>query len=124
MSDSSSALGEREFRPRETGPLFRWVKRVSYGELAIFCGLLVVWLAPGLDRPTFWFGLAHGIGFLVLCAVIWVAVLRREAPFWLLASALTPVGPVGSTIGVEVIERREKTSPAKPPAPEPSTARP
>jgi hypothetical protein len=35
-------------------------------------------------------------------------VLRREAPFWLLASALTPVGPVGSTIGVEVIEHRER----------------
>jgi hypothetical protein len=108
MAEAASALGEREFEPRATGPLFAWVKRVSYAELAIFTGLLVVWLAPGLERATFWFGLAHGIGFLILCAVIWVAVLRREAPFWLLASALTPVGPVGSTIGVEVIEHRER----------------
>jgi hypothetical protein len=109
MADAASTLGEREFEPRSTGPLFAWVKRVSYAELAIFSGLLIVWLAPGLEGPTFWFGLAHGIGFLILCAVIWVAVLRREAPFWLLASALTPVGPVGSTIGVEVIERRERS---------------
>lgn len=80
---------------------------MSFLELAIFAGLMVVWLAPGLERPTFWFGLSHGIGFIALCLMIWVAVLRREAPFWLLASALTPVGPVGSSIGIAVIERRE-----------------
>ncbi len=100
--------GERELRPRAPGALFPWVKRVSLLELAIFAGLLVVWLAPGLEHPTFWFGLAHGIGFILLCLLIWVAVMRREAPFWLLAAALTPVGPVGSTIGIEVIERRQR----------------
>jgi hypothetical protein len=44
--------------------------------------------------------------------MIWIAVLRREAPFWLLAATLTPVGPVGSTIGVSLIERREAAGPA------------
>lgn len=106
-ASDQSAVGEQEFAQRSTGRLFRWVKLVSLVELGIFSGLIVVWLLPGLEQPTFWFGLAHGLGFLVLCAVIWVAVLRREAPFWLLAAALTPVGPVGSTIGVSVIERRE-----------------
>jgi hypothetical protein len=38
--------------------------------------------------------------------VIWIAVLRREAPYWLLAATLTPAGPVGSVIGIEFIERR------------------
>lgn len=104
---SDAAAGEREFRPRAPGSFFPWVKRASLIELAIFAGLLVVWLIPGLEGPTFWFGLAHGVGFLILCLMIWVAVLRREAPFWLLASALTPVGPVGSTIGIGVIERRQ-----------------
>jgi hypothetical protein len=108
MGEAVSAVGEREFRPRATGALFPWVKRVSWLELGVFAGLLVVWLAPGMERATFWFGLAHGIGFLILCAMIWVAVLRREVPFWLLASALTPAGPVGSTIGIEYIERRER----------------
>lgn len=105
---TSSEAGEREFRPRRPGPFFPWVKRMSLLELAIFAGLLVVWLTPGLERPTFFFGLAHGIGFIVLCLMIWIAVLRREAPFWLLAAALTPVGPVGSSIGIEFIERRER----------------
>ena len=70
--------GEREFRPRAPGPLWIWVKRASFVELAIFMGLLVVW----------------------------VAILRREAPFWLFAATLTPVGPVGSVLGIEWIERR------------------
>ncbi len=107
MASEISSIGESEFAPRSTGPLFQWVKRISWIELGIFAGLLVFWLLPGLERPTFWFGLGHGIGFLILCAAIWVAVLRREAPFWLLAAALTPVGPVGSTIGIAQIERRE-----------------
>ena len=52
------------------------------------------------------FGWAHGLGFVVLCIVIWVACGKREAPYTLLAATLTPVGPVGSVIGIELIERK------------------
>jgi hypothetical protein len=90
------------------GPLFRWVKAVSWVELAIFAVLLVVWLAPGLEHATFYAGLAHGIGFILLALLIWVAVLRHEAPYTLLAATLTPVGPVGSVIAIEWIERRDQ----------------
>lgn len=107
MEAASSLEGEREFRPRKTGPMFPWLKRLSFLELAIFAGLMVVWLVPGLERATFFFGLAHGIGFIILAVLIWIAVLRREIPFWLLAATLTPVGPVGSSLGIEFIERRE-----------------
>lgn len=89
------------------GPLFAWAKVASYVELALFAGLLVVWLAPGMEGPTFVFGLAHGVGFIALCLLIWAAVLRHEAPYTLLAATLTPVGPVGSVIAIRVIERRE-----------------
>ena len=65
------------------------------------------WLAPGFEHETFIFGLSHGIGFIVLCLVIFVAVLRWEAPYWLLAMTLTPFGPVGSVIGIEIFERQE-----------------
>ena len=40
------------------------------------------------------------------CIVIWVACVRRESPYTLLAATLTPVGPVGSVIGIELIERK------------------
>jgi len=88
------------------GPLFRWVKWISWVELAVFAGLMAVWLLPGLETETMVFGWAHGLGFIVLCLAIWVACGRREAPYTLLAATLTPAGPVGSVIGIELIERR------------------
>lgn len=105
--DETATYGETEFRARTPGPLFVWVKRASFVELAIFIGLLIVWAIPGLEYATFLFGLAHGIGYLALCLLLWITILRREAPFWLFAATLTPVGPVGSVIGIEWIERRE-----------------
>jgi hypothetical protein len=88
------------------GPLFHKVKVLSWIELAIFAGLIFFWLVPGFDTETMLFGWAHGLGFIVLCIVIWVACGKREAPYTLLAATLTPVGPVGSVIGIELIERR------------------
>ena len=90
------------------GPLWPWVKRASWLELAIFTVLLIFWLLPGFDRETFIFGLTHGIGYIVLCILIWIAILRHEAPYTLLAATLTPAGPLGSVIAIEVIERRRR----------------
>lgn len=102
-ADEAGAL-----RPRAPGSFFPWVKRASWIELWLFAFLLLFWLAPGFEDETFVFGLAHGLGFIALCLMIWIAVLRREAPYWLLAATLTPAGPVGSVIGIEAIERRGK----------------
>ena len=88
------------------GPLFVWVKRLSWMELAIFTGLIVFWLVPGFETETMVFGWAHGVGFVALCVVIWVAAVRREAPYTLLAATLTPVGPVGSVVGIGLIEHK------------------
>ena len=64
MSDEQAAIGAphparvlREVRP---GTLFVWVKRASYVELALFAGLIVVWLLPGLEGETFVSGSATG----------------------------------------------------------------
>jgi hypothetical protein len=88
------------------GALFVWVKRFSFVELAIFSGLIAFWLLPGFDTATMLFGWAHGLGFIALCVVIWIACVRKEAPYTLLAATLTPVGPVGSVIAIELIERK------------------
>jgi hypothetical protein len=90
------------------GRLWPWVKRASWFELAIFTVLIVFWLLPGFDQETFIFGLSHGIGYIALCVLIWIAILRHEAPYTLLAATLTPVGPLGSVIAIEVIERRRR----------------
>ncbi|MDX6632043.1 MAG: hypothetical protein QOG09_1798 [Solirubrobacterales bacterium] len=93
------------------GAVYRWVKRASWLELAIFAVLVFFWLMPGYHGEEFVFGLAHGIGFLALCALIWLAVLRHEAPYTLLAATLTPVGPLGSVIALEIRERRGRRLP-------------
>ena len=97
---------EAALRKPVPGPLFRLVKLVSWLELGLFAALLFYWLAPGYEGQTSVFGLAHGLGFLLLCALIWAACLRREAPWPLFAATLTPFGPVGSVIGIGLIERR------------------
>jgi hypothetical protein len=99
-------MARKAFEKPVPGKLFVWVKRVSWIELAIFAGLLACWLLPGLDTETMFFGWAHGLGFIALCLLIWVACIRKEAPYTLLAATLTPVGPVGSVIGIELIERK------------------
>jgi hypothetical protein len=88
------------------GRLFAAVKLASYLELALFTALLFFWIAPGFEQQTSIFGLAHGLGFVALCGLIWFACLRREAPWPLFAATLTPVGPLGSVIGIGLIEHR------------------
>lgn len=88
------------------GRLFHYTKIASWIELGLFAGLLIVWIAPGLEHETFLFGLAHGIGFIALALLVFVTVIRHEAPYTLLAATMTPVGPVGSVIAIAYIERR------------------
>ena len=97
---------ETELRKPLPGALWPWVKRASWFELAIFSALCFFWIVPGFDHQTMVFGWAHGIGFIALCVLIWIAILAHEAPYTLLAATLTPVGPLGSVIAIEVIERR------------------
>jgi hypothetical protein len=96
----------KPFEKPVPGRLFVWVKRFSWVELAIFAALILFWLVPGFETQTMVFGWAHGLGFIALCLLIWVACGKREAPYTLLAATLTPVGPVGSVIGIELIERK------------------
>jgi hypothetical protein len=88
------------------GALFARVKLLSWIELVVFAGLIFFWLAPGFETETMIFGWAHGLGYVALCVAIWIACVKREAPYTLLAATLTPVGPLGSVIAIELIERR------------------
>jgi hypothetical protein len=88
------------------GALYPWVRRASWVETAIFALLVAFWLLPGFESETTVFGWAHGIGYLALLFLIFVAVIRHEVPFWLLAATFTPLGPVGSVIGIAYLDRR------------------
>jgi hypothetical protein len=99
-------MARKPFEKPVPGELFVWVKRVSWVELVVFMGLLLFWLLPGFETETMLFGWAHGLGFIALCLLMWVACIRKEAPYTLLAATVTPAGPIGSVIGIELIERK------------------
>ena len=108
QATAAPAEAARALRRPIPGRLWPWVKALSWLELAVFAVLLLVWLLPGFDHATFIFGLTHGIGYIALCVLIWIAILRHEAPYTLLAATLTPVGPLGSVIAIEAIERKHR----------------
>lgn len=85
---------------------FASVRLFSFVELGLFAALLVVWLGHVDESAKFVLGLSHGIGVIILCALIYVGVLRQIFPWPLLAAAVL-LGPVGSTVGFEVIGRRQ-----------------
>ncbi len=89
--------------------LFQAVRAFSHGESVIFAALLVVWLGHIDEDAKFWLGLTHGVGFLTLCLVIYIGCLRRVFP-WPLLAAVILLSPFGSSVGIEVLNRRERDS--------------
>ncbi len=85
--------------------LFQAVRLFSAVESAVFASLLVVWLGHVDESAEFTLGLTHGIGFLCLCALIYVACAREVLPWPVLASAVL-LTPFGSTVHIELIRRR------------------
>lgn len=107
--ESDSAFRERSSRALRKpvpGRAFRVVRWISGLDAAAFACLLFFWLSPGHEQATMVFGWTHGLGYIALCLSIGWAILRREAPYTLLAASLTPVGPFGSVIAIELIDRK------------------
>ncbi len=104
----SSDTADPDLRSPSPGPLYPWVRRASWLEAGVFAALVVFWLLPGFETETTIFGWAHGIGYLLLLGFIFIAVIRHEVPFWLLAATFTPFGPIGSVIGIAVLDRRRR----------------
>jgi uncharacterized membrane protein len=88
---------------------FNLVRLYSALEATVFSALLVVWIG-GLDegaKQTL--GWVHGFGWIILCVLVFVGAQRRKFPWPLLAATVSPLGPLGCTIGFEVLLRRRRT---------------
>lgn len=87
---------------------FTAVRLFSLFELALFCSLLVFAIG-GLDEDTeLVLGWSHGVGWILLCVAVAVGSTRRVFPWPLLAATVSPLGPVGSTLGLEYLARRRR----------------
>ena len=75
--------------------------------------LLAVWLVPGLHALEFVFGLAHGLGWIVMC-VLSLAAVRARVISLRLGIAVAVIGAVGPFVGSYEFVREERRRAARP----------
>lgn len=91
------------------------LKVASFVHSAIYVTLLTVWLVPGLHGAEFVFGMAHGIGWIVMSLACIVAV-RIKTISLRLAIAVAVLGGVGPFFGTAefIREGRRRSDPGAP----------
>lgn len=85
---------------------FTAIRLFSLFELGLFASLLVVaigGLSEGAEQVLGW---SHGFGWILLCLLVAEGCRRRVFPWPLLAATVSPLGPVGSTLGLEYLSAR------------------
>jgi hypothetical protein len=53
-------------------------------------------------------GWTHGLGWIALCLAVALGCRRGVFPWPLLAATVSPLGPIGSSLGLEYLARRER----------------
>jgi len=86
---------------------FRQLKYLSFTHSTIYAILLVVWIVPGLHPAEFVFGLAHGLGWILMC-LLCIAALRARVVSLRLAVAVAVIGAVGPFVGSWEFVREER----------------
>ena len=79
-------------------PSFTTLKYLSFAHSTVYAILLTVWLVPGLHTLEFVFGLAHGVGWILMC-VLCIEALRARVISLQLAVAVAVIGAVGPFVG-------------------------
>jgi hypothetical protein len=79
-------------------PSFTTLKYLSFAHSTVYAILLTVWLVPGLHTLEFVFGLAHGLGWILMCVLCIEALRARVIPLPL-AVAVAVIGAIGPFVG-------------------------
>jgi hypothetical protein len=85
---------------------FEAVRVYSLVEVCIFAALLVVAIGGLNEDAELVLGWTHGVGWILLCLLVAYGCRRGTFPWPLLAVTVSPLGPVGSTAGLEYLARR------------------
>jgi uncharacterized membrane protein AbrB (regulator of aidB expression) len=85
---------------------FQAVRIYSLAEVCVFAALLVVAIGGLGETAEAILGWTHGVGWILLCILVANGCRRRVFPWPLLAATVSPLGPVGSTAGLEFLSRR------------------
>ena len=87
---------------------FQGVRLYSALEATVFAALLVVAIGDVDDGAKQVLGWVHGFGWIALSILVFWGWVRRIFPGPLLAATVSPLGPVGCTIGFEILIRRRR----------------
>ena len=87
---------------------FRAVRIYSAIELVLFTALVVVWVGGFDEQLKQTLGWMHGIGWIALCIAIAYGCVRNVFSWPVLAAAVSPLGPLGSTIAIEIEAYRRR----------------
>jgi hypothetical protein len=85
---------------------FQAVRIYSLVEVCIFTSLIVVAVGGFSENAERVLGWTHGFGWIFLCLLVAHGCRKRVFPWPLLAATVSPLGPVGSTAGLEYLARR------------------
>ena len=89
---------------------FTAVRIYSICELCLFAALMIVAFGGGSEHAKAILGWSHGVGWLILCALVFYGATRGIFSWVTLALTVSPAGPLGSTIGIEIQARRRVAS--------------
>ena len=85
---------------------FQAVRLYSLAEVCVFAALLTVAIGGLDEHAELVLGWTHGVGWIALCLLVAYGCRRRTFPWPLLAATVSPLGPVGSSLGLEYLARR------------------
>lgn len=95
---------------------FERLKWGSFTHSAVYTGLLVAWIVPGLSGAEFVLGMAHGLGWIAMTLASLVA-LRLRIIDLRLAVAVAVLGGVGPFFGSWEFARRASVNARAEPLP-------
>jgi hypothetical protein len=79
-------------------------------EAAIFTSLLVVWIGGISEQAEMVLGWTHGVGWILLCLLVFEGCRKRVFSWPVLAATVSPLGPIGATIGIELDRRGRRVA--------------
>jgi len=87
---------------------FQAVRLYSALEACVFTGLLTVWIGGLGSNAQLVLGWCHGFGWIILSVLVLVGCLRKVFPWPVLAATVSPFGPLGATLAIELVARRRR----------------
>ena len=89
---------------------FRAVRIYATIEAMIFTALLVVWIGGLSDHAKEVLGWVHGFGWIILCILVARGCVMRVFRWEVFAATVSPLGPIGATIGIELQRRSTRVA--------------